>query len=140
MSRAGEALLGALVREGSLAGRSAPPVVLWRFARPHTIVGTTLSVLALYAIATTRFAGVTLDTRLFELFWTLVAAWCVNVFIVGVNQLEDVEIDRVNKPFLPIAAGDLSAAAGSLIMVAAAVVPIVTAVTQADAELVAVGP
>src|SRR5690348_15502058 len=112
MSRAGEALLGALVREGSLAGRSAPPLVLWRFARPHTIVGTTLSVLSLYAIATTTFTGVALDTRLFELFWTLVAAWCVNVFIVGVNQLEDVEIDRVNKPYLPIAAGDLSWAAG----------------------------
>src|SRR4051812_33430060 len=107
MSRAGEALLGALVREGSLAGRSAPPLVLWRFARPHTIVGTTLSVLSLYAIATTQFSGVALETGLFELFWTLVAAWCVNVFIVGINQLEDVEIDRVNKPFLPVAAGAL---------------------------------
>ena len=32
----------------------------------------------------------------------------VNVFIVGINQLEDVEIDRINKPFLPIAAGDLT--------------------------------
>src|SRR5215218_2918082 len=100
MSRAGEALLGALVREGSLAGRSAP-VVLWRFARPHTIIGTTLSVLALYTIAAVEYAGGALDAELFDLFWTLVAAWCVNVFIVGINQLEDVEIDRINKPFLP---------------------------------------
>jgi homogentisate phytyltransferase/homogentisate geranylgeranyltransferase len=138
MSRAGEALLGALVREGSLAGHSGPPLVLWRFARPHTIVGTTLSVLALYAIATTTFPGVALDTRLFQLFWTLVAAWCVNVFIVGINQLEDVEIDRVNKPFLPIAAGDLSPAAGRRIVVACAVVPLALAVTQGVAELVAV--
>jgi homogentisate phytyltransferase / homogentisate geranylgeranyltransferase len=124
MSRAGQPLLGALVREGSLAGRSAPPVVLWRFARPHTIVGTTLSVLALYAIATTEFAGVALETRLFQLFWTLVAAWCVNVFIVGINQLEDVEIDRVNKPFLPVAAGDLSPAAGRRIVAACAIVAV----------------
>src|SRR3954447_9990817 len=138
MSRAGEGLLGALVREGSLAGRSAPPLVLWRFARPHTIVGTTLSVLALYAIATTSFGGVPLDTRLFELLWTLVAAWCVNVFIVGINQLEDVEIYRVNKPFLPIAAGDLTPTAGRRIVVACAVVPLVLAVTQGVAELVAV--
>src|SRR3954469_20410550 len=137
MSRAGEALLGALVREGSLAGRSAPPLVLWRFARPHTIVGTTLSVLSLYAIATTQFSGVALETGLFELFWTLVAAWCVNVFIVGINQLEDVEIDRVNKPFLPVAAGDLSPAAGRRIVVACAVVPLVLAVPQGVAELVA---
>jgi len=122
MSRAGEALLGALVREGSLAGRSAPPMVLWRFARPHTIVGTTLSVLALYAIAATRFAGGALDSEPLDLLWTLLAAWCVNVFIVGVNQLEDVEIDRVNKPFLPIAAGDLSLAAGRRIVIVCAVV------------------
>src|SRR3954468_7180072 len=138
MSRAGGALLGPLVREGSLAGRSAPPLVLWRFARPHTIVGTTLSVLSLYAIATTQFSGVALETGLFELFWTLVAAWCVNVFIVGINQLEDVEIDRVNKPFLPVAAGGLSPAAGWRIVVACAVVPLVLAVTQGVAELVAV--
>ena len=45
-----------------------------------------------------------------------------------VNQLEDVEIDRVNKPFLPIAAGDLSLPAGRRIVVACAVVPLVLAV------------
>src|SRR4051794_703831 len=139
MSRAGEALLGALVREGSLAGRSAPPLVLWRFARPHTIVGTTLSVLSLYAIATTQFSGVALETGLFELFWTLVAAWCVNVFIVGINQLEDVEIDRANKPFLPVAAGDLSPASGRRIVVVAAVVPPALAGPPGAAELLA-GP
>src|SRR5690349_13703154 len=138
MSRAGEARLGALVHEGSLAGRSAPPMVLWRFARPHTIVGTTLSVLALYAIAVTEFAGGALDAKPLDLLWTLLAAWCVNVFIVGVNQLEDVEIDRVNKPFLPIAAGDLSLAAGRRIVIVCAVVPLALAVTQGIAELVAV--
>src|SRR5690349_16451229 len=138
MARAAEPLLGALVREGALAGRSAPPLVLWRFGRPHTLVGTTLSVLALYAIATTSFPGVALDTRLFQLFWTLVAAWCVNVFIVGINQLEDVEIDRVNKPFLPIAAGDLSPTAAPRIVVACPVVPLALAATQGVAVLVAV--
>jgi homogentisate phytyltransferase/homogentisate geranylgeranyltransferase len=137
MSRAGEALLGALVREGSLAGRSAP-VVLWRFARPHTIVGTTLSVLSLYTIAAVEYAGGALDAKLFDLVWTLVAAWCVNVFIVGINQLEDVEIDRINKPFLPIAAGDLSPAAGRRIVAASAAIPLVLAVTQGGVELVAV--
>jgi homogentisate phytyltransferase/homogentisate geranylgeranyltransferase len=138
MSRAGGTLLGALVREGSLAGRTAPPVVLWRFARPHTIVGTTLSVLALYVIAAVQYAGGALDAQLFDLFWTLVAGWCVNVFIVGINQIEDVEIDRINKPFLPIAAGDLSPAAARRIVAASAVIPLVLAVTQGVAELVAV--
>jgi homogentisate phytyltransferase/homogentisate geranylgeranyltransferase len=137
MSRPGEALLGALAREGAPAGRSAP-AVLWRFSRPHTIVGTTLSVLALYAIAVTDRAGGDLGAALSHLWWTLVAAWCVNVFIVGINQLEDVEIDRINKPFLPVAAGDLSPAAGRRIVVAAAVVPLVLAVTQGAVEVGAV--
>ena len=137
MSRPGEALLGALAGERAAAGRSGP-VVLWRFSRPHTIIGTTLSIVALYAIAVTEFAGRDLGANLFDLFWTLVAGWCVNVFIVGINQLEDVEIDRVNKPFLPVAAGDLRPAAGWRIVAVCAVVPLVLAVTQGAVELVAV--
>ena len=31
-----------------------------------------------------------------------------NAFIVGINQIYDVDIDRVNKPFLPVAAAELS--------------------------------
>jgi homogentisate phytyltransferase/homogentisate geranylgeranyltransferase len=115
------------------------PVVLWRFSRPHTIIGTTLSVLALYAIAVTRFAAGDLTAEPFHLAMTLVAAWCVNVFIVGINQLEDVEIDRINKPALPIAAGDLSPEAGRWIVAVAAAVPVALAITQGAAELVAVG-
>ncbi len=108
--------------------------VLWRFSRPHTIVGTTLSVLGLYAIA----AAETTAPGAFDLVWTLVAAFCVNVFIVGLNQLEDVELDRINKPHLPLAAGDLSARAGWAIVAVAGVLPVVLAVTQGPVELVAV--
>jgi homogentisate phytyltransferase/homogentisate geranylgeranyltransferase len=132
------ALLGALAGERA-ATRRVGPVVLWRFSRPHTIVGTTLSVLALYAIAVTRFAAGDLTAEPFHLAMTLVAAWCVNVFIVGINQLEDVEIDRINKPALPIAAGDLSPEAGRWIVAVAAAVPVALAITQGAAELVAVG-
>ena len=37
----------------------------------------------------------------------LIAGTGVNIAIVGVNQITDVEIDRINKPRLPIAAGEL---------------------------------
>jgi homogentisate solanesyltransferase len=33
---------------------------------------------------------------------------CGNGYIVGINQIYDVDIDKVNKPFLPVAAGELS--------------------------------
>ena len=35
----------------------------------------------------------------------VLALLCGNGFIVGINQVYDVDIDTVNKPFLPIAAG-----------------------------------
>ena len=45
----------------------------------------------------------------------LVAALLMNVCIVGINQLYDVDIDRVNKPYLPLASGELSMQGGTLI-------------------------
>ena len=81
-----------------------PALVLWRFSRPHTIIGTALSVVGLYLIAAAESeAG-----PAYDLLATLVAGLTVNIAIVGVNQITDVEIDRINKPWLPIAAGDLS--------------------------------
>lgn len=46
----------------------------------------------------------------------LVACLCGNIYIVGLNQLEDVEIDRVNKPHLPIASGEFSLQEGQTIV------------------------
>jgi homogentisate phytyltransferase / homogentisate geranylgeranyltransferase len=108
--------------------------VLWRFGRPHTLIGTSLSIAGLYAISASqqRASGAV------DLLWTLLAGLCVNVFIVGINQVEDVEIDRLNKPWLPIAAGDLSLEAARRIVAVAAVAPVAMAVTQGVAELVAV--
>lgn len=37
------------------------------------------------------------------------ALLCGNGFIVGINQIYDVDIDAVNKPFLPMASGEMSA-------------------------------
>ncbi|KAJ0744758.1 putative homogentisate phytyltransferase [Helianthus annuus] len=30
-----------------------------------------------------------------------------NLYVAGINQLSDVEIDKVNKPYLPLASGEL---------------------------------
>ncbi|HWT23161.1 MAG TPA: homogentisate phytyltransferase, partial [Solirubrobacteraceae bacterium] len=118
--------------------RPRSAAALWAFTRPHTIIGTTLGVLGLYAIATAELPGVAMSDGLPDLGWTLLAAWCVNVYIVGLNQLEDVEIDRINKPFLPLASGALDAAAARRIVAACAVVPVVLAVTQGAVELAGV--
>jgi homogentisate phytyltransferase/homogentisate geranylgeranyltransferase len=86
----------------------------WKFARPHTIIGTSLSVLALCAIAIAQT-----DSPRFhplQLLSTWFACLCGNIYIVGLNQLEDVEIDEINKPHLPIAAGEFSRQQGQWIV------------------------
>ncbi len=81
---------------------------LWKFSRPHTIIGTTLSVFALYFI-TLAISNIALNwTNLVPLLLAWIACLGGNVYIVGLNQLEDISIDKINKPSLPIAAGDFS--------------------------------
>jgi homogentisate solanesyltransferase len=38
----------------------------------------------------------------------MLALLCGNVFIVGINQIYDVGIDRINKPYLPLAAKQMT--------------------------------
>ena len=75
---------------------------------------------------------------LWDLWWTLVAGLAVNVYIVGVNQLEDVDIDRVNKPFLPLASGEMTQEYARAVVAASAGLAVVLAVSQGAEETVAV--
>ncbi|MEM0978826.1 MAG: homogentisate phytyltransferase [Cyanobacteria bacterium P01_H01_bin.58] len=83
----------------------------WKFSRPHTIVGTSLSVIGVFVITWTasRNGQVSPLINPFSLLLPLMACLAGNIYIVGLNQIEDVEIDRINKPGLPIAAGEFSA-------------------------------
>jgi homogentisate phytyltransferase / homogentisate geranylgeranyltransferase len=89
---------------------------LWKFSRPHTIIGTSLSVFALFAIAVATTHPHLSSTEAIQLFGTWIACLLGNVYIVGLNQLYDVEIDRVNKPDLPLASGKLSITQGKWIV------------------------
>ena len=109
-------------------------IVLWHFSRPHTLIGTFVSATGLYLIAVSALPGSGLD----QLFWVIVAGTGVNVAIVGINQLTDIEIDRINKPHLPLASGELSPAAAWRIVAVAAALPIVLALTQGRLETAAV--
>jgi homogentisate phytyltransferase / homogentisate geranylgeranyltransferase len=89
---------------------------LWKFSRPHTIIGTSLSVLAIYSIALSTTNSSIEWTNIGQLLGVWIACLCGNVYIVGLNQLYDVEIDRVNKPDLPLASGKISILAGKWIV------------------------
>lgn len=117
----------------------------WKFSRPHTIIGTTLSVIGLYLMALSGVGleqasgnssgwGTTLSAALNAalptLLPTLAACLCGNVYIVGLNQLEDVAIDRVNKPHLPLASGEFSRREAQFIVVLLGALAIALAASQ----------
>ena len=81
---------------------------LFRFTRPHTFVGTAVAVPALHAYAAASAAALWSRACARSVASALVPALLMNVFITGLNQLCDVDIDRVNKPHLPVASGELS--------------------------------
>lgn len=99
---------------------------LWLFSRPHTIIGSTLSVLSIFAIAVGTCTSGYVPPLLLPL--SMLSALSCNIYITGLNQWSDVEVDKINKPWLPIAAGTLSklhafrivAACGMLALVSAA--------------------
>ncbi|MGI9018401.1 MAG: homogentisate phytyltransferase [Euzebya sp.] len=99
------------------------------FARPHTIIGTVLALVGLWAMAGQWAGGSPTAAGIVPLLVALIAALATNVYIVGINQITDVEIDRINKPYLPLAADAISlrtarmwvSTAGVLALVAAAI-------------------
>ena len=88
------------------------PLVLWRFTRPHTIIGSALAIPALHVLAAPSYASAFTARSLISMVFAMIPALLMNLYITGLNQITDVEIDKINKPNLPIAAGDLSLKGG----------------------------
>ncbi|CAL0325562.1 unnamed protein product [Lupinus luteus] len=87
----------------------------YRFSRPHTIIGTALSIISVSLLAVEKVSDLS------PLFFTgvleaVVAALFMNIYIVGLNQLSDIEIDKINKPYLPLASGEYSFQTGVIIV------------------------
>ncbi|CAI0558036.1 unnamed protein product [Linum tenue] len=66
----------------------------YRFSRPHTVVGTALSIVSVSLLSIDKLADIS------PLFFTgmleaVAAALMMNIYIVGLNQLTDIDIDKV---------------------------------------------
>lgn len=85
---------------------------LYKFTRPHTIRGTILASIAgtIRALVDTpgAFSSANWGAMLPRAFLGMFALLLGNAFIVGINQIYDKEIDEMNKPFLPVASGEMS--------------------------------
>ena len=83
---------------------------VYRFSRPHTIRGTLLASftgVGRALVESPMYLGM-LPALLPTAMLGVAALLLGNLFIVGINQIYDVDIDQVNKPFLPMAAGQMS--------------------------------
>ncbi len=103
-------------------------LILWRFSRPHTIIGTSLSVLALYLITLSESNFNVLSAETFIL--ALLSCLAGNIYIVGLNQIMDIDIDRVNKPALPLPSGELSVHSAKRIVLISGILSIGLSLTQ----------
>ncbi len=85
---------------------------LYKFSRPHTIRGSILASIAgtIRALIDTpgAIANANYPVMLPTAFIGMISLLLGNVFIVGINQIYDKEIDEMNKPFLPVASGEMT--------------------------------
>ena len=97
------------VQAGSLKARLR---ALYKVTRPHTIRGTILASIAgtIRALVDTpgALASAKWGALLPRALIGMVALLLGNAFIVGINQIYDEKIDKMNKPFLPVASGEMS--------------------------------
>mmetsp|Transcript_27011 Transcript_27011/g.39502 ORF Transcript_27011/g.39502 Transcript_27011/m.39502 type:complete len:389 (-) Transcript_27011:111-1277(-) len=84
------------------------PLVVWKFTRPHTLIGSALAIPALHGLAAPTLADALTVPNLVACVYAMVPSLLMNLYITGLNQITDVEIDKINKPNLPIPAGILS--------------------------------
>lgn len=67
----------------------------------------------------------------------LIPALLMNICIVGMNQIFDVDIDKVNKPYLPLASGDWSLNTGISVAVSTGLVAVLLGLYIGSAPLLA---
>lgn len=99
--------------------------LLWKFSRPHTLVGSFVSVTSVLFIA---LNGQSPDQEILVCyFFSLIAALACNIYITGLNQWSDIDVDKINKPWLPIASGKLSLASALRIVMVSGLLALVVA-------------
>ncbi|KAH9685567.1 hypothetical protein KPL70_014006 [Citrus sinensis] len=67
--------------------------------------------------------------------WVIVPTLLMNTFLTALNQICDVEIDKINKPYLPLASGDLSRGTAMAICIGSAILSFTLAIMAGSPPL-----
>ncbi|XP_019435698.1 PREDICTED: naringenin 8-dimethylallyltransferase 2, chloroplastic-like [Lupinus angustifolius] len=89
--------------------------ILYHFSRPYAAFGLAMMSTSMSLLAVEKLSDLSLT---FFTGWLqiMVATICKHIFNGGLNQLSDVEIDKINKPYLPLPSGKLSYTNGVFIV------------------------
>jgi homogentisate phytyltransferase/homogentisate geranylgeranyltransferase len=112
------------------------PKILWKFSRPAPAKATIVQVVAAYALAMQHTGVVRFEAAAFAL--TMLCAAGLYVSGSGISQMSDVEIDRINKPELPLASGAMTMKEAIGATAGAAVLALVIAASQSWSLLLTV--
>ncbi|KAK7355440.1 hypothetical protein VNO80_14696 [Phaseolus coccineus] len=95
-------------------------VTLFWFCYPYTMIGRTICTISVSLLAVDTLSDI---SPLFfrGLLQTLVSYTFIDLYVNGVNQLCDLEIDKINKPFLPLPSGAFSVRTGVIITASSAI-------------------
>ncbi|KAJ0714074.1 putative homogentisate phytyltransferase [Helianthus annuus] len=85
--------------------------VIYKYSRVYVLKGTVLSIISISLLAVQRLSDIT-PSFFLGVLQAVIGGCLANLYVVGLNQLSDIEIDKVNKPYLPLASGELSVKAG----------------------------
>lgn len=79
---------------------------IYKYSRVYTLQGTAVSIISVSLLAIQSLSDFTPSFYLGAL-QALVGGILGNLYVVGINQLSDIDIDKVNKPYLVLASGEL---------------------------------
>ncbi|KAL2992758.1 hypothetical protein AAZX31_10G065700 [Glycine max] len=94
--------------------------ILYNFCYPYTMIGRTLCTISASLLAVEKISDIS-PLFFIGLSQVLVAHFFMDLYINGVNQVFDFEIDKINKPYLPLPSGKLSFTNAVFITVSSAV-------------------
>jgi hypothetical protein len=72
------------------------PLVIWRFTRPHTIIGSAIAIPSIFLLAAPTYQAFFTMRSFASLIYAAVPSLFMNLYITGLNQITDVEIDKIN--------------------------------------------
>ncbi|KAF6165459.1 hypothetical protein GIB67_028018 [Kingdonia uniflora] len=94
-------------------------ISVYRFIRIEPMIGIVMTVLTTSILPIETISELS-PAYIIGVLKVLVPMILMQIYNVGINQLYDIDIDKANKPYLPLASGELSIAAGRSITVTCA--------------------